>query len=42
MNVPEKQERQFKEEFKRIYGHGIEEGNLQATLKAWNQTGGAA
>jgi len=38
MNVPDR----FKEEFERTYGHKIQRGNLQATLKAWDQTGGAA
>lgn len=32
---------QFKEEFERTYGHKIQRGNLQATLKAWDNRGAA-
>ena len=37
MNVPDK----FKEEFERTYGYKIQRGNLQATLKAWENRGAA-
>jgi len=38
MNVPDR----FKEEFERTYGHKIARGNLQASLKAWENREGAA